>query len=161
MTKQEAITTDFINALKTILPANEYETGKNYETDIGNYIKDWNEQPLPAETVREVIVEDRKIEHEEQNEFAEAHYQTIIYTIKIYEPGVNTIANLRKDEMDIMRCIGANEDAFLAKFGDTVFSIAEREKDVIKGNKTIGGSKMTVKCRFGTNRWLIGEPDYQ
>ena len=160
MTKQEAIRTDFINALKTIKTTNQYESGKNYETNIGNYIKDWNEQPLPTETVREVIVEDRKIEHENNPEFEEAHYQTIIFTIKIYEPGKTTVASLRKDEIDIMRCIGANEDAFFTKYGDTVFSIVEREKDVVKKNITIGGSKIIVKIKFGTKRWLIGEPSY-
>ena len=160
MTKEEAITKDFIAALKTIKPANAYEAGKYYTNDFSNCVYDWDDKPVPDEATKQIIVEDALIEHEEVEEVSEAHYRSIEFTVKIYLPGgANTVSGLRKAEIDIIHCIGANETAFLNKYGD-VFRLVKREKILSKKNKTLGASRIIVKFHLSTNRWMIGEPEY-
>lgn len=160
MTKQQAILTDWINCLKNIKTTNAYAIGKNYSTNIGNYIKDFDPKII-EEGKNALIVEDKISQFEDQPEIAAAHYWDLEIVHKIIWPNADSsIPDIRNIEMDIIHCIGSNEESFLNKYRDTIFHGIEGEKNAYKGIKQVGELKLTLKIRFGTERFLIGEPDY-
>ncbi len=160
MTKEEAIIAAFVNMLKTIKPANEYEAGKNYVNDFSGCVYDWDDKPVPDEDAKQVIVQDGLIECDEKDNEEYLLYQTIEFKVLIYlAAGANTISNLRKADIDIIHCIGKNERSFIMNY-DMTFVLVKREKVLDKKNKTLGASRITVRGKYNTTRWMIGEASF-
>src|SRR3989338_3188324 len=161
MTKEEAIIQDWIATLQTINPLNEYAAGKNYLTDIGDNVEYWLTIPEPDEEIKQLVIEDRICEGEEISDPTAAHYQVLELINTVYYPdGADTATRQGEAKADIIRCIGANWQNFLNKYKDVVIKNISTEKNVIETSKTIGGIKIIVKIRFGTEPFLIGEHEY-
>ena len=161
MQKLEAIYQDLITKLKTISTSAEYETGKNYETNLGVDVKDWDVQPKIDDDTPTVRIEDPLFEYEEMQEYSDHQPVDLNINIRIIvAPGVNAITELRKRGRDVFRCIGANKQFFLDKYFDTYFVPVSFEKMIIAKEKFYTGGLIIIKCKTNTEPWLIGETDY-
>lgn len=158
--KGEKIISDYVTKLGTIATDQEYESGSNYETNIGASVVSWETKPFWDEDTDEVIVEDSEVEYDEEDEIHEAHYQERIIHNRIYYVNSSPVSGLKKRVNDILRCIGKWESYFLSTYGDCVFRPVSVEYEVRQSKKIIGAAHLVIACRYGTERFLIGETDY-
>ena len=161
MDKETSITADLLAKLQTILPTTEYAPGKFYETNIGSFIKDWDERLYLDDSTDAVAwVEDFKADpkiDEEKRHFNHFRFQSK-YGINIAaQKGDETIAFLRKAKADVYRCIGASEGFFNGKYGgDFVFLPGERGKDIEELGKKTGGIQIIIIADYLELPW---QPD--
>jgi len=156
LTKEKAIIKDLIAALSDI------SQDEGYRTDIGDNIKDWNTLPVPSFEEDETIVMDVSANHDEQNEFAAYHKQTLrIEIVSIFINNENPVDVLRDVSADIYECIGNNKSSFYSKYKDVVFTPISREKEIKEdAQNLISAIKIVIDVTYSTEPWLINEAEY-
>ncbi len=160
MTKEQKIFSLIVAGVQGILTTNEYATGKNYETDIGNYYQDWYglvnpESDTDVLEVRDVSASADEEQYPFQRESLEVQ---IVYACK---RGTDTANQLRKAKADIYRMIGANLDTWRATVGGDLHPVQMGWEKEIKHEKEIFGEiTITIVFEYQTEFWLVEEPNY-
>jgi len=160
MTKEEKIYSLIVAGAQEIKTTNEYATGKNYETNIGQYYQEWmgDVNPESAEEVLEVRDFSGDVSDEQeplQHEFLEIKF---VYGCK---NGSSTAAQLRKAKADIYRMIGKNLDYWRAQVDGSLKPVRGGwEKNVTHGEKIFGEITVTVIFQYIQEPWLVDEKVY-
>lgn len=161
MIKTESILQDLLTAFRTIKKTNQYEAGKFYESNIGNYFFDWSERPVPAENTTEAILQDYSTEFDNTDQLAPYHQRTDVFNVLLYSAnGDQSVTELRKYERDVFRCLGKHNQEFLDKYKDTAIKPVSMEKAAKKADKTITGTMIKFSVTYTTETFLIGETEY-
>jgi len=156
--KLDQIKTDLLAALGTIKTTNEWATGKNYLTNIGNFIETWEVHPVPQENNDEFILEDPVIEKIPEDEPMDHHKFAYIFSIKAFQAkGDSSIAEIRKIRMDLVHCIGKLSIASLIKYKDTVFEIPRLEIQVKEENRIVAGLICVLRVTFADDPFFMIE----
>lgn len=160
MTKEQSIINFLIAKLETIKTTNEFESGSDFETNLGNEIHDWDSFKEASSGVPIVIVKDISGSSERHN--ADEHLEMLTIEIEVQaEEGSNTADYLRKAKADIKRCLGKYESDFVSKFGWIEILPADFDKEVtVNEERSRGVLRMTFNIHYETKEWLIGEPNY-
>lgn len=159
--KEQEIYSDLLAIFATILTSNEYQSGKNYETDIGNYVTDWKEVPISDDETEVLILEDPEIDYNEEQEYQADHKVTHTYVAKLFLAKTSTtLDELRKAQRDLRRCIGANLVTLISKYHAIAIRPLKIAKGFEKGERTRGGLVFRFTIEYSQEKWLIGEPEY-
>ncbi len=159
--KEEALYQDLLIYFATILIANEYASGKNYETNIGNFVKDWNTYSIGDDETEVLIIEDAETSYSNQDENSADHKVTHTYSVKLFlAKTTTTLSDLRKASRDIRRCLGKNMDALTTKYIGLAIKPVTFVKGYEKKERTRGGLGFRFTAEWSQEKWLIGEPEY-
>lgn len=153
MIKEVEIIADLVEKLSDIRTTNEYAEGKNYATDIGAEVNDWNDKPVESGDTDEVIVSDEDIEelNDDGKRYLQTHRFRMQISIRIFmAQGNETISMLRKAEADVYRCIGKYNRFFLDKYRDFAFKPGARRRQLQEGSRTFGGSYVLIYAEYST-----------
>lgn len=157
---EESLYQDLLINFKTILTTNTYAVGKNYETNIGNFVKDWNLFSIGEDETEVLIIEDAETAYVDQDEHADDHKVIHTYSVKLFLAKTdNTISDLRKASRDLRRCLGTNMDTLTAKFISLVMKPVIIVKGLEKKERTRGGLVFRFTSEWSQNKWLIDEPE--
>ena len=158
---EEALYQDLLTYFATILKANEYASGKNYETDIGNFVKDWNTYSIGDDETEVLIIEDAETSYKDQDENSADHKVMHTYSVKIFlTKTTTTLAELRKASRDLRRCLGKNMDAIKTKYNAIAIKPVTFVKGYEKKERTRGGLVFRFTAEWSQEKWLIGELEY-
>lgn len=161
MITEEALYQDLLTYFASILIANEYAPGKNYETDIGNFVKDWNIYTIGDEETEVMIIEDVETNYEDQDENSPDHKVIHTYSVKLFLAKTNsTLAELRKASRDLRRCLGKNLDTLTTKYIGLVIKPVTLVKGYEKKERTRGGLVFRFTAEWSQEKWLIGEQEF-
>jgi len=150
--KIDEIFSDVKTGLQNIRTANEWLTGKNYLTDIGEHLEDWETKPVPQEIDNEFILEDPVVEKKQEDEFTDHHTYFYLISVKAFQAkDENTIVELRKIRMDLFHCAGKLSTEFLEKYNDTIIEIPRCEIVVEETNRVVGGLIFNMRIQFTTD----------
>ncbi len=159
--KEEALYQDLLTYFATILVANEYAPGKNYETDIGNFVKDWNTYSIGDDETEVLIIEDAETNYLDQDENSADHKVIHTYFVKLFlAKTTTTLADLRKASRDIRRCLGKNMNELTTKYIELEIKPVTFVKGYEKKERTRGGLVFRFTAEWSQEKWLIGEPEY-
>jgi len=158
---EEALYQDLLTYFATILTTNEYASGKNYETDIGDFVKDWDTYSIGDDETEVLIIEDAETSYLDQDENSADHKVMHTYSVKIFlAKTTTTLADLRKASRDLRRCLGKNMDALTTKYIGLVIKPATFVKGYEKKERTRGGLVFRFTAEWSQWKWLIGEPEH-
>jgi|GEM_PF-3555161 len=147
-------------AASQILKANEYEAGKNYETDLGNYLREWKGAVMPKED--NVVFEIRDNSGAADDEQADYQHEILSYEFFVAaKNSASTASFLRQARADIYRMIGANIDSWRATLNASL--TAERggfTREINYEEKVFGELTVTINFSYEQEYFLIGEQDY-
>lgn len=159
--KEQAVYQDLLLMFAAIKTTNLYAPGEFYESNIGNFVKDWADVPISDEETDVLVIEDAEINYNEQEEMSADHKVIHTYSIKLFlAKGDDTIAEIRKAARDLRRCIGANVSAFLTKYHAIAIKPVTLVKGVKKEDRMIGGLIFRFTIEWSQEKWLIDEPEY-
>lgn len=161
MITEEALYQDLLIYFATILTSNEYAAGKNYETNIGSFLKDWQTYSIGDDETEVMIIEDAETDYQDQDESSADHKVVHTYSIKLFlAKTTSTLSELRKASRDLRRCLGANSDALTTKFIAIVIKPVTLVKGFEKRERTRGGLVFRFTIEWSQEKWLIGESEY-
>lgn len=161
MDKETAIFNDLVDKLKEIKTINEYQPGKHYETNSGDYVTTWDNTPVFSLDHDVVRLEDPADDYEDQEVFSASHEVTKTIVIRFaVQPQENAMTELRKRMNDIHRCIGANQSFFTNKYKDVAFLPGPKERATETADKVYTGGIVEIRIRYGVEPWLINEDEY-
>ena len=159
--KEQALYDDILTMLATIKTTNLYAAGKYYESNIGNFVNDWADVPISDDETEKMIVEDAEINYDDQQENSGDHKVSHTYTVKLFlAKTTTTLADLRKAQRDLRRCIGANIVTLISKYHAIAFKPITLVKGFEKGERTRGGLVFRFSVEWSQEKWLIDEPEY-
>ncbi len=105
MTIEQQIYDAIYTAMLEIKTTNEYASGKNYETNIGNFLQLWLDK-MNAETSSEVFeIHDANGEASDEQEPIQHEILNLEFIVSV-KKGENTASYLRSAKADIYRVIG-------------------------------------------------------
>lgn len=159
--QEQQLYIDLLAMFATIKTTNEYAAGKNYESNIGNFVRDWSDVPISDEETEVLILEDPEINYAEQEEHSADHKVSHTFTVKLFlAKTATTLTDLRKAQRDLRRCLGANVPAFITKYHAIAFKPVTIVKGFEKGERTRGGLVFRFTVEWSQEKWLINEPEY-
>lgn len=159
--KEQQLYIDLLALFATIKTTNEYAAGKNYETNIGNFVRDWSDVPISDEETEVLILEDPEINYSEKQEHSADHEVSHTFVAKLFLAKTNTtLTDLRKAQRDLRRCLGSNIQTFITKYHAIAFKPVTLVKGFEKGERTRGGLVFRFTVEWSQEKWLINEPEY-
>ena len=161
MIEETAIYNDLLAIFAEILPANEYQPGKNYETNIGSLVVDRRIFSIDPDEVEVFYLEDPEINYDEKQEFSADHQAVHTFTAKAFFAKTNdTLEYLRAVSRDLRRAIGKNYSMLQTKYPDIIIRPVTIVKGFEKREKTRGGIVFRFTVHLSQEPWLINEPEY-
>ena len=159
--KEQQLYIDLLALFATIKTTNEYAAGKNYETNIGNFVRDWSDVPISDSETEVLILEDPEMNYAEQEEHSADHKVSHTFVLKLFlAKGEDTLDELRKAQRDLRRCLGANIAAFITKYHAIAFKPITIVKGFEKAERLRGGLVFRFTAEWSQEKWLIDEPEY-
>lgn len=159
--QEQQLYIDLLAAFSTIKTTNQYASGKNYETNVGKFVRDWTEIPISDDETEVLILEDPEMNYAEQEEHSADHKVSHTYVAKLFlAKADNTLDELRKAERDLRRCIGANLAMLINKYHTISIKPVTIVKGFEKGERTRGGLAFRFTVDWSQEKWLINEPEF-
>jgi len=138
-----------------IKTTNEYAPGKNYETDIGDYIQEWMDK-VNSEIKKEVFeIRDPNGEASDDQEPIQNEIISWDFVVGV-KKGNLTAQYLRSARADIYRMIGSNIDAWRAAVnGSLRFTRVGFTRDITHEKEIYGELLQTITIEYIQTEWLL------
>lgn len=159
--QEQELYIDLLAIFATIKTTNQYAAGKNYESNIGNFVRDWSDVPISDDETDVLVLEDPEMNYNEKQEYSADHEVSHTYVVKLFlAKEDDTLDELRKAQRDLRRCIGANLATLINKYHTIAIRPVTIVKGFEKGERARGGLVFRFTVDWSQEKWLINEPEY-